>query len=156
MKLTKKIQAFTLSEILVVLILTVIVVSLAYSVLQLVQKQMYAIQGNLEKTSEINRLELALSLDFNRYQNIKYSSLDNTLRLSSPIDSIKYSFDQNKVIRAKDTFNIALDSKRLFLKGEETNNGDIDAIKLETSKETQQQPIFVFKQNDAVQFMNTN
>ena len=44
MKLTSKIQAYTLSEMIVVLILTSIVVGMAFSVLTLVQKHMSGIR----------------------------------------------------------------------------------------------------------------
>lgn len=153
MKLNRKIKAFTLSEMIVVLILTVIVVGLAFSVLTLVQKQMLSIQANFEKSSEINRLETALYIDFHKLSDIQFLSEDNTLKLKSELDSISYQFDANKIIRAKDTFNISINNKQFFFSGELTNNGTIDAIKLETSKDTQNQPIFVFKQNDATQFM---
>jgi len=155
LKRNKKIQAFTLSEMIVVLILTVIVVGLAFSVLSLVQKQMYAIQANFEKTSEINQLETALYIDFHKYPNISLSPLDNGIKLKSEIDSLSYQFFENKIIRAKDTFSVAIQKKWFFFNGEQAANGKVDAIKLETSKETQNQNIFVFKQNAAAQFMTS-
>lgn len=155
MKRSKKIKAFTLSEMIVVLIITVIVVGLAFSVLSLVQKQMYAIQANFEKTSEINQLETALYIDFHKYSDIKLSSRDNELKLKSEIDSLSYQFFENKIIRAKDTFSVTIHKKWFFFNGEQIVNGKVDAIKLETSKETQNQNIFVFKQNAAAQFMTS-
>lgn len=140
----------------VVLILTVIVVGLAFSVLTLVQKQMSSIQTNFEKSSEINRLETALYIDFHKYSDIQYLLEENTLKLKSELDSVSYQFDGDKIIKAKDTFNISIDNKQFFFSGELTNNGLIDAIKLETSKDTQNQPIFVSKQNDAAQLMKRN
>jgi len=67
LKSTNKIQAFTLSEIIVVLILTTIIVGLAFSVLTLVQKHMRSIQSNFYNTTELKKLETSLWLDFNRY-----------------------------------------------------------------------------------------
>lgn len=153
MKLNKKISAFTLSEMIVVLILTVIVIGIAFSVLNLVQKQMSAIQVNFEKNAEINRLETALYLDFNRYNHVVFSSKDNTLQLKSALDSITYKFENNTTIRAKDTFDIAIKQKWVFFNGKSVNDNQIDAIKIETTKDTQNQHIFVFKQNSASQFM---
>ena len=45
-----KIKAFTLSELIVVMVLTLVVAGMAFSVLQLVQKHMYAIKGNFENS----------------------------------------------------------------------------------------------------------
>ncbi|WP_241974259.1 hypothetical protein [Winogradskyella wandonensis] len=155
MKLSKRIQAFTLSEILVVLILTVIVVGLAFSVLSLIQKQMYSIQSNFEQSSEINRLEMALQIDFHSYSEIRLDSQLDELKFKTETDSIYYKFSTDNIIREKDTFNISIFQKSLFFNGETINDsGLVDAIKLQTSKDTQVQPIFVFKQNDASQFMN--
>ena len=154
LKPNKKIQAFTLSEMLVVLILTVIVVGLAFTVLSLVQKQMYSIQANFEQSSEINRLEIALQIDFHNYSEIQLDSELDELKFKTEIDSISYTFSDNTIIRAKDTFNIAIDKPQFYFNGEaRSKDGLVDAIKLKTSKKTREQPIFVFKQNDAAQFM---
>jgi len=154
LKLNKQIRAFTLSEMLVVLILTVIVVGLAFSVLRLVQKQMYSIQSNFEQSSEINRLEMALQIDFHNYSEIRLESQSDKLKFKTEIDSISYIFSDNTIIRAKDTFNIAIDKTWFCFNGEaKSEDGLVDAIKLKTSKKTREQSIFVFKQNDASQFM---
>ena len=88
MKSNKKIMAFTLSEMIVVLILTSIVIGLAFSVLNLVQKQMSAIQDNYNKSLELNKLETALWLDFNRYSDIRFNELDNELSAILNVSSI--------------------------------------------------------------------
>ena len=79
MRTNKKIQAFTLTEVIIVLILTSIVVGLAFSVLGLVQKQMLAVQENYNKNLDISKLETSLWLDFNRYSEISYDAIENEL-----------------------------------------------------------------------------
>jgi lipopolysaccharide export LptBFGC system permease protein LptF len=154
LKINKKINAFILSEMIVVLILTSIVVGLAFSVLTLVQKHMNGIQNNFYHNTELNKLEQSLWLDFNRYSRINYDDRIDKLEFSNEIDSIIYKFSENYIIKDIDTFNIQLQSKSLFFDGNSTDKGIIDAIKLETSKTFQNQHLFVFKQNDASQFMN--
>ena len=154
MKPTKKIQAFTLSEMIVVLILTSIVIGLSFSVLTLVQKHMRSIQNNFSQNTEINMLEQSLWLDFNRYSKIKYDDLEDALVFNSEIDSTTYKFNREYIMKDSDTFNIQLNHKTLFFEGTTTKKGFIDAIKLETSKAFQNQHLFVSKQNDAAQFMN--
>lgn len=151
--MTKKhrIKAFTLSEMMVVLILTSIVVGLAFSVLRLVQKQMTAIQNNYNQSLELNQLETSLWLDFNRYQTIKYNDLEDILRFKNPTDSIQYQFTEKGVVKNVDTFHIPFNNKSLFSLGKTVEKGVIDAIKLQTDK---QQILFVFKSNTAADYMN--
>ena len=154
MKINSKIQAFTLSEMIVVLILTSIVVGLAFSVLTLVQKHMYSIQDNFNRNTELNKLEQSLWLDFNRYPKISYDNINDEVVFSSELDSVSYKFKDNYIIKDLDSFPIQLKSKKLFFDGESIFKGKMDALKLETSKEFQNQLLFVYKQNDAAQFMD--
>ncbi|WP_261793702.1 PulJ/GspJ family protein [Psychroserpens burtonensis] len=150
----RKLNAFTLSEMIIVLILTSIVVGLAFSVLNLVQKQMFAIQENYNKSLELNKLETSLWLDFNRYSKISYNDIDDELKFSTEMDSVVYQFSNDLIIKERDTFSIQLQNKQMYFDGSPSNNGQIDAIKLETMKEFQNQKLFVYKFNDATLYMN--
>jgi len=154
LKTKTKISAFTLSEMIVVLILTSIVVGLAFSVLTLVQKHMYGIQDNFNRNTELNKLEQSLYLDFNRYSEISYDAINDELTFSSELNTLSYKFKKKRIIKDRDTFPIQLKGKTLFFDGEKTTGGKIDALKLETSKVTRNQFLFVYKQNDATQFMD--
>ncbi|WP_034045137.1 PulJ/GspJ family protein [Wocania ichthyoenteri] len=154
MQTKHKIQAFTLSEMIVVIILTSIVVGMAFSVLTLVQKHMSGIQNNFNKNTELNILEQSLWLDFNRYSEIEYNVINDELIFTSDVKTTTYKFTTDYIIKELDTFNISTDNKLLFFDGDKATNGRVDAIKFETSKTFQNQPVFVFKQNDANQFMN--
>ena len=154
LKTNKKIPAFTLSEMIVVLILTSIVVGLAFSVLTLVQKHMKTIQNNFSQNTEINKLKQSLWLDFNRYNKIVFENREDKLVFSTAIDSIVYKINKKYIVRDIDTFNIQFSSKTLFFDGNATEKGHIDAIRLETSKTFQNQKLFIYKQNDATLFMN--
>ena len=149
-----KIQAFTLSEMVVVIILTSIIVGMAFSILTLVQRHMNGIRDNFEKQTEINKLEQALALDFNRYNRIGYNDLEDSLTFATELDSIVYNFTKEHIVKDRDTFKISIHGKQLYFDGEKVDHGPIDAIKLETSKAFQGQPLFIFKQNDATAFMD--
>jgi hypothetical protein len=138
----------------VVLILTSIVVGLAFSVLGLVQKQMLAIQVNYNKSLELQKLETALWLDFNRYSEIHIDTNENKLVLKNELDSVSYYFHKEFVMKERDTFKIPLKSKEFYFDGVLSLNNQVDAIKLRTSKAFQNQEIFIFKKNDAVSYMN--
>jgi len=154
MKSNNKIQAFTLSEIIVVLILTSIVVGLAFSVLGLVQKQMLAIQTNYNKSLELQKLETSLSIDFNRYPNIRYDAIEDKLILKHELDSISYSFSKDIIIKAQDTFSIPIETKQFYFDGVLSTTNKTDAITLRTTKAYQNRELFIFKKNDATTYMD--
>lgn len=153
MKDPKKIQAFTLGEMIVVLIITSIVVGMAYTVLNLVQKQMIAIQNNYEQQLVFKKLETSLWLDMNTYNSIVYDDFKDVLVFSNEIDSVVYEFKDSMIIKAIDTLQIPIAKKEFFFKGVESNSQDIDAIKLYSSKTFQNQELFVFKHNDAKSYL---
>ena len=154
MKSNNKIQAFTLSEIIVVLILTIIVVGLAFSVLGLVQKQMLAIQVNYNKSIELQKLETSLWIDFNRYSNIRYDAIEDQLILKHELDSISYSFSKDIIIKAQDTFSIPIETKTFYFDGVLSTTNKTDAITLRTTKAYQNRELFIFKKNDATTYMD--
>lgn len=148
-----KIKSFTLSEMIVVLLLTIIVVGLAFSVLRLVQKQMGGMQKNYENGTEVNLLRQALSIDFATYPNSSYNDATNTLRFENELGSKEYIFEAKWIIRQKDTFTLKLNSKAFYLDGMEYPSGQIDALQLETDKELGSKVIFVHAENAADEYM---
>ncbi|WP_350284659.1 hypothetical protein [uncultured Croceitalea sp.] len=150
----KKLKAFTLSELLVVLLLTVVVVGLAFSVLNLVQQQMNGSRQNYQKTTELNLLKQALWRDFRTYQYLNFNMGDEHLHLSSAIDTVRYTFMEDYVVRQQDTFNIDLAAKTFYFDGTAVTDGMIDAIELETNKESGQKQVFVYRENAAIIYMN--
>ena len=154
MKTKHKIQAFTLSEMIVVIIITSIVVGMAFSVLTLVQRHMSSIQNNFNKSTELNKLEQALWIDFNRHTKIIYNGTEDKLIFISEIDTINYTFTKAYIIKDQDTFKLPLQHKSVYFDGHEKPSGFIDAIKLETTKTLQNQQLFIYKQNDATPYMN--
>ena len=149
-----KIEAFTLSEIIIVLILTSIVVALAFSTLRLVQYQMQGMTSNLNQNAHLNRLETSLYLDFNRYATIEYSNNRNALMFSSPTRRTTYTFRENYVIKEDDTLLIATKKLSVFLDGKTIADGPVDGLKLELTNDFQEQSLFVFKEKDATFYMN--
>lgn len=153
MQTKSKIEAFTLSEMVVVLILTSLVVGLAFSVLSLVQKHMNGIQQNFIKNTELNKLEQSLWLDFNRYSNIEYNDMEDELIFTNEMDTIKYQFQKGVIIKELETFHVPLQDKIIYFDGHPIKTGTIDAIKMEMSNTMQNQHLFIFKENDATSFV---
>ena len=149
----KKLRAYTLAEMIVVVILTSIVVGLAFTILNLVQKQMLGAQKNYGLHSELSLLKQSLWIDMHRYPQAKYNNTNQTLTFLSEVDSVSYNFQDQNIIKDIDTFNLNLNSKSFFYKGKEVNSGTIDAIKLTLLKD-KESLFFIYKQNDATAYMN--
>ncbi len=150
----KKVKAFTLNEMIVVLLITVIVVGMAFSVLNLVQKQMNTIKGIYDVKLETNKLRQSLWVDFNRYSYVFYNQKEERLYLSNELETKYYEITQNTLVNQKDTFYIQLQSKTFYFNNQEKTEGEVDAIELRTSKEAGNQQIFVYKQNAAATYIN--
>ncbi len=154
MKLARKLKAFTLSEMLVVLLLTVIVVGLAFSILNIVQRQMNLTRENYEKGTEVHQLRQALWHDFRTFQNSVFFEEGQKLVFENELGSIQYRLLENQLIRENDTFNIELGQKRFYFDGIEVPEGKINALELLTTEDLGGKSIFVYRENDAANYMN--
>ena len=155
MKQHNKVHAFTLSELSIVLLLSSVVVGLAFTVLGLVQKQMGAIQANFNQTLQVTTLETELWLNFNKYPNISYNSATQTMVLKNELDSVAYTFSEPYMIKERDTLSVPIKRKQFYFDGIEVTSNSIDAMKLTTTNAFQQRTLFVYVKNDATVYMNT-
>ncbi len=138
----------------VVLMITIIVVGLAFAVLNLVQKQMGGIAQNYEKNTEMNLLRQALWIDFNTYPDIYFDGEANILHCENELQYVNYIFEEERLIREKDTFQLKLDNISFFYEGILKPEGSIDAMELMTSKETGGKTIFIYHENAASKYMD--
>lgn len=149
-----KIKSFTLPELLVVMIITAIVIGMAFSVLRLVQKQIYAIETNFQKTCSLALFEQKMWQDFNELNLIEYNESSHSLLMQSEMDTVLYSFQENYTLRNKDTLKLKLKTDKLFFKGKAVQDGSIDAISISGAEELPDYEIFVSKKNDLTLSMN--
>ena len=151
---TGKLKSFTLAELLVVMIITAIVVGMAFSVLRLVQKQIHTIQTNFEKTSTLVLFEQRLWQDFNEPHKIFYDDQKQILLMTSEVDTVTYSFQEKFTMRNLDTIKLKINPNKVFFKGKEIKDVTVDAITLFAETELPDYQIFVSKKNDVTLFMN--
>jgi type II secretory pathway pseudopilin PulG len=149
-----KIKSFTLSELLIVMVITAIVVGMAFSVLRLVQKQIHTIQKNFDKTSALALFEQRLWQDFNELHSIQYEVNGNSLFMESEMDTVVYSFQEDYTLRNSDTLRLKLTLDKILFKGKEIQQGPTDAISISGKAELPDYEIFISKKNDATLFMN--
>lgn len=152
--MTSKVKSFTLSELLVAMIITVIVVGLAFTVLNLVGKQISVIQKNYGRSTELALFKQRVWLDFNKNSKIVFNEVENQIILKSEFDTIYYNFKGDFVLRNTDTLKTKIKIEKLFFQGKEIKQGDVDAVSFLEEKEADDSHFFVFKDNDANFFMN--
>ena len=147
-------KSFTLAELLVVMIITAIVVGMAFSVLRLVQKQIHSIKINYEKSTNLSLFEQKLWQDFNEVTEVKFDKEENKLLLASELDTIQYSFQNHFILRNNDTIKLKLIIDKVLFEGKNKNDGNVDAISISGELELPNYKIFVSKRNDLTLSMN--
>ena len=152
--MVRKLNSFTLSEMLVVLLLTTFVVGISFSVLQLIQKQMHGIEGNFEQRTEYNLLYQSLWINFNQYDGVWYNADLNQLTFVNEINTLEYKISETYVTKQKDTFFIKIDRPQFFFKGKPQSFGEIDAMDFFITAEGSKRRFFVFKKNAATSYLN--
>ena len=146
---TGRLKAFTLSEMIVTLLVTIIVVGLAFSILNLVQKQMSGIEDNFEQDTATNLLRQSLWLDFRTSNVISYNAKNASLTCENEETSVRYLLEDTFIIRNLDTLKTSIVERIFYFDGSEVTSGPIDAIRFTTKKEEGSQVIFVYKNNAA-------
>ncbi len=149
----KKVKGFTLSEMLVVLVISSIVISIAFLSLSMVQKQVQSIRNNLNVKQELQFLERSLWRDFNLFE-VTYLNREDILSFKTSKGEIIYEFYDDYILKDQDTFLIKINDKRMYLDGVEVKEGAIDAIQLETSPIFGNTNVFIFKNKDASFYIN--
>jgi type II secretory pathway pseudopilin PulG len=149
-----RVKSFTLAEMLVVMIITVIVIGLAFSVLNLVQKQIRYIEKNFSRATELSLLEQRLWQDFNEYPSIRYAT--DKLVFTSDIDTVTYTFTPQYSLRSNDTIRAKISVANVYYEGREVRSGAIDAISISGEQELPDYFIFVSAKMDAAHYMNNN
>ena len=138
----------------VVLVITVIVIGLAFSVLNLVQKQITGIGENFGQRTEVNLLRQAFWIDFNKYSEVTYDAQNDVIRCKNEVGGIQYQFNDNTIIREVDTLRISISDKTFYFDGNEVFSGEIDAIRIISAKEEGAKVIFVYKNNTAETYIH--
>lgn len=152
-RFNQKIKAFTLSEMMVVLLLTVIVVGLAFSVLNLVEKQMAGIRREYGANTEVRLLKQALWKDVRTFSRIYATENGDGLFCDGPGGQIQYLFYKDYIVRGSDTFKVAIGHKKYYFMGRPIISGEVDALELQFN-DSIRQPLLVYKINAAESFMD--
>jgi len=152
-RLQLKIKSFTLTELLVVLAISAIVIGLGYTAFSVLSRYTYGIQKNLRQSTENHLLEQQLQMDFYRYPETLLSENQDKLVFKSPIDSVSYVFYDTYAIRAEDTIALVISQMQFYNNGNITQSGSVDALKIEEPDTLGAKKLFIFKRNDGLSNM---
>lgn len=133
-----------------VLVITVIVVGLAFSVLSLINGQLLGMQTALNEGMQNDKTEELLWIRFNKADRVYY--LNNRLQFEGMTHIYQAQLSDSSMVIERDTLQLELDSLRLYFKGQEVQGGEIDALELFCNNGLRQ--IFVNKVNAATSYMN--
>lgn len=150
----KKIQAFTLNELLVVLLITSIVIGMGFSVLQLVQRQMRGINGVYETQTEINLLRQSLWIDFNSYDGVWYDAGNDELIFENQLQTSRYQWFKSYIVKDSDTFHLKTGTKQFYYNGLQKEHGELDGLDLSFTENDGNKRIMVYKTNAASSYLN--
>ncbi len=152
-RLNHRIKTFTLHEMLVVLLITALVVGMAYSVLRLVQVQMSGIASNYTEAAEIRRLKQSLWADYHSHDRIWYESGTKEMIMANELQRIRYHFMEQMVVKAQDTFKVHIRELTPYFETESVTNGEIDALDVYLGRHDVVR-LFVYKENAATSYID--
>lgn len=154
MFLNKKVKAYTLSELIIVIIITSIVAGLSFSVLNLVHSHMNQISRNFDYELKVKQAELKMTIDFNNYSKI-YIAGDDKLVFKNYKDSLIYRLESGYFIQDRDTLDLAISDKAYFFRGNKVKRGNVDALEvIFRQSDKLKTRLFVYRKTDALNILN--
>lgn len=135
---------------LIVLVLTSVVVGIAYSVLILTSKHINKIESRFEESNELRMLKLRLTRDFDKAKSIIWSDKNYSLLLVNENQSNAYLFTNKYVLINTDTTYLPTYTIDAFESGIKKNSGEIDAISISVDFQNINHEIFISTQKSSV------
>jgi hypothetical protein len=136
----------------VVLIITSVVVGMAFAVLNLVQRQMNGIQNIYEVKNDIVGMRQSLWMDFSKANTVYFDGKRQELYFNNGIGERKYAVSDSLLVGANVA--LAIETIDFFFENQKVTQGEVDALSIKTTKDTGNAEIFVFKRNTPTTYMN--
>jgi len=149
MNYNKKIPAYTLSEILIVLAITTIVIGIAFSALTLVTKQYNAMRDAYGYRTTVLQFKQQLLLDFDTAKDIHWEATEEILFIQGATQNISYEWNTDFIVRDTDTLNVGIEEALFLNNGKEVENGYIDGLALDCVTKGKRTRLFVSRKTDA-------
>ena len=123
-----KFTAFSLSELLVTLIITILVMSFALFCLQYIQERFVHFKLQLEQQQELTQFERYVWKDIHHYTYTQVRLADSSFVLSHPLKTVHYNFKHRKIIREGQLILKQYDSLNFYYSGKPITQKRFDAF----------------------------
>ncbi len=149
MKPYGKINAFTLSEVLVVLVITSIVVGIAFAVLNLVTLQLNAIRTTYARSTEVAKFKQRLLYDFDAASTVVWDLEHQHLEITTPSQHITYEVLPDYVLRDSDTLSFKVKHIDFYYQGDTVKEGSVDGMNVALEMAKKHVQFFVSRRSGA-------
>lgn len=148
-----KIKAFTLGELLIVLILTVIAVGIAFSVLRLITYQLGTVKSIYKERNMIYHFKQQLRYDFDRAIGLYHDVEDEKIYVYTANDTIGYEFSEKQIFRKNIKTSFESVSFTGYRFGNEKEGGQLDAVQFRISINKREIPVFARINSSATMYL---
>jgi hypothetical protein len=148
-----KIKAFTLGELLIVLILTVIAVGIAFSVLRLITYQLGTVKSIYKEQNMIYHFKQQLRYDFDRAIGLYHDVEDEKIYVYTANDTIGYEFSEKQIFRKNVKTSFESVSFMGYSFGNEKEGGQLDAVQFRISINKREISVFARINSSATMYL---
>ena len=156
--MNRRLKAYTLTEMIVVMLLTAVVIGMAYSVFQIISKSYTSFNRKNEKVNDAERLEHWLGRDLQRADACLNEK--DGLKLLIGLDTVGYTFKDSVVTRTSlriDSFRVYTANLTLTFGGQMLDpktEQPVDQVSFELNLEKQRIPEVFYKLYSAEQLIH--
>lgn len=156
----KKLQSFTIIELLVALMLSSLVVLISYTFFDIVSKLYLKKQKFYSNITDMSRLHLEMQEEFDKCESVYY--YDNNLLFIKPMgDSICYNFNDTYITKQwediKDTVFLRSENFLTKYNSEEVDDGPIDEVSFDIIDKGEKFTFSLIKENSPeIKFKNND
>ncbi|MEM8909620.1 MAG: hypothetical protein AAGD05_17360 [Bacteroidota bacterium] len=154
-------KAFTILELLVVVLLTSLIVLMAMSILQIIQQQYTDFEAEHRDALSLNEFQVLLRTDFIQSDYVQMD--DYHLAIQYPTHQVHYQMAPDFIIRTimhqyerRDTFLLQVEQLTASFQGQPQTNGWLDFLSMTLVVEGERLPLAFRKQYSALDLMKLN
>lgn len=140
----KKVKAYSLTELMVVMIISTIVVAMAFTTIRMLKSQMKSIQSHYELRKNIDYLDGLLWMDYAKKGWATYDKSNNKLTVLGEQDTVVYVFNASLVLRNNDSIPLPKYDLGFKLDGKEVTAKATDAIEIVFETPFERKSLFVY------------
>lgn len=125
-----KITAFSLSELLIAILIAIIVMGFAFFTLRFVHQKFDLFTDRILTNTSFARIEKNIWQDIHHFPSVELDHENQLIRFSSPLERVDYHYSNTHIERGGQLILTSPNSLLFYYKGVLVNAGPIDAFEL--------------------------